>query len=206
MKKKKNIAGKKRCVAFFMAAAMGTGSVMGSNMGMQLPSTVQRLLLENEVVTVQAASKPSAKKLASAVKKVYGEDYVLDQELDESRINKQYGVSSSWYSSAFAAEPTIGVHADELAIFKAKNKESGKKILKALKRYQKKLKENTMDYPMNLPKVQASRLYKNGDYVCFMILGRISSQLEENGSEEDMIKAYQKQNNKAVKAIKKQLK
>lgn len=199
----KNVAGKKRCAAFFLAAAIGTGSFMGMQM---LPGTAQGLQLGNEAVMVQAASKPSAATLAAAVKKAYGDDYLPAYLLGESEIKDRYGVSGSWYASSYAEVPLMTAHVDELVIFKAKNKDSGKKILKALKKYQKQLKESTLNYPMNQLKIQASRVYKNGDYICFIMLGRISSQTEENGGEEDIIKAYQKQNNKAVKAIKKQLK
>lgn len=203
MKIMKNIAGKKRFAALFLAAVMGAGSFMGMQ---EFPGTAQGLPLVDEVAAVQAASKPSAKKLAAAVKKAYGDDYLPAYLLGESEIKDRYGIPSSWYASSYAEVPLMSAHVDELVIFKAKDKNSGKKVLKALKKYQKQLKESTLNYPMNQLKIQGSKVYQNGDYICFIMLGRISSKTEESVNEGEIIKAYQKQNNKAVKAIKKQLK
>lgn len=159
------------------------------------------------VMTVQAAAKPSASSLAGAVKKAYGDNYWPDYKLDKNEIKDKYGVASSLYSSAYAEVPMISAHVDQLVIFKAKNASSKKKILSAVKKYQKKLKEDTMQYPMNLLKIQGSKVYSNGNYVCFFMLGgSIDKSVEENGSEEEIIKAYQKLNQKAVNAVKKKLK
>lgn len=190
-------------MVLLLTTAIGAGSSMGVQM---LPNTVSGLSELNGTVTIQAASKPSAKKLAKAVKKAYGEDYLPQYLLGKSEIEDKYGIKSSLYSSAYAEVPLMSAHVDELVIFKAKNKDSGKKILNALKSYQKKLKESTLNYPMNQLKTQASKVYKNGNYICFIMLGRISAKTEESTNENDIIKAYQKQNKKAVNVIKKQLK
>lgn len=160
-----------------------------------------------ETVSVQAAAKPSASGLAAAVKKAYGENYWPNYQLDKDEIKSKYGVASSLYSSAFAEVPMISAHVDELVIFKAKNKTAKKKILNAVKKYQKNLKEDTMQYPMNLLKIQASKVYVNGNYVCFFMLGgSLDQSVEENGTDEELIKAYQQLNQKAVSTIKKKLK
>lgn len=190
---------KTRLTAWILTAALGLGSI-----GMQALPYAGTRLLGNEAVTVQAAAKPSPKKLAKAVRKVY--EFVPDTEVSAAEIESDYGISSSLYSSAYVVRPMVNVQVDELSIYKAKDSASKKKIVSALKKYKKKKVESTFNYPMNLLKLQAAKIYKNGDYVCFIVLGQISKQIEENGTEEEMIKAYQKQNNKAVKAIKKQLK
>lgn len=48
----------------------------------------------------------------------------------------------------------------------------------------------------------ASKVYVKGNYVCFIMLGTISNKQEEQ-SEDKVIAAYKKQNEKAVKAINK---
>lgn len=158
-------------------------------------------------VTAYAASKPSASKLASAVKKAYGENYWPNYKLDKDEIKSKYGVDSSWYSSAYAEVPMISAQVDQMVIFKAKNAASKKKILSAVKKYQKNLKADTMQYPMNVLKIQGSKVYATGNYVCFFMLGgSVDKSVEENGSEAEIIKAHQKLNQKAVNAVKKQLK
>lgn len=195
---------KTRITAILLTAAIGMGYA-------SLQMTAADPVLESapgiSAETVQAAAAPSASKLASAVKKAYGENYWPNYKLDKDEIKEKYGVDSSLYASAYAEVPMISAHVDELVIFKAKNADSKKKILSAVKKYQKDLKENTMQYPMNLLKIQGSRVYTNGKYVCFFMLGgSISKDLEENGTDEEMIKAYQQMNKKAVNAVKKQLK
>lgn len=193
---------KKRIAALLLTAAVGFGSITADG-GAGMPFGG---IAGAKEITVQAASSPSAKTLAKAVKKAYGDDYLPQFELDKDTIKSRYGVSSSWYSSAYAEVPMISAQVDELVIFKAKNSASQKKILSAVKKYQKELKESTMQYPMNVLKIQGSKIYKNGNYVCFIMLGVVGNSVEENGTDEEIIKAHQKQNLKAVKAIKKKLK
>ena len=193
---------KKRITAVLLTAAISVGSA-----SLQMTAAGPALGTGAEVVTVQAAAAPSASSLAAAVKKAYGENYWPDYKLDKNEIKDKYGVASSLYASAYAEVPMISAHVDELVIFKAKNSASKKKILAAVKKYQKDLKADTMQYPMNLLKIQGSRVYTNGKYVCFFMLGgSLSKDLEENGTEEEMIKAYQQMNKKAVNAVKKSLK
>lgn len=195
---------KKRITAILLTAAIGMGYA-------SLQMTASDPALESapgvSAETVQAAAAPSASKLAAAVKKAYGENYWPNYRLDKNEIKERYGVDSSLYASAYAEVPMISAQVDELVIFKAKNADSKKKILSAVKKYQKDLKEDTMQYPMNLLKIQGSRVYTNGKYVCFFMLGgSISKDLEEDGTDEEMIKAYQQMNKIAVNAVKKKLK
>ncbi len=192
----------KKLVAFMMAAVLGIGSLsvsMYTGKDTKLPDFPTE-------ITVEAAAAPSATTLASAVKKAYGKNYLPSYKLGATEIKDRYGVASSLYSSVYAEVPMMTAHVDELVIFQAKNDASKKQIKKAVKKYQKQLKESTMQYPMNLLKIQGSKVYTNDNYVCFIMLGSISKKTEEQGSDSDIIKAYQKQNKKAVNAMKKQLK
>ena len=97
----------------------------------------------------------------------------------------------------------ISTHADELVIVKAKNESAKKKIKSALAAHQKRLKEDTFQYPANQLKLQASRVYVKGDYVCFFALGTISNAQAQQSDESKVIEAYKAENAKAVKAIQK---
>lgn len=155
-----------------------------------------------EASTQKKAKTPSINKVYEAVKNAYGDGYTPNTSVSKEDISKRYGISSKWYSSAIAEVPMISTNADTLIIVKAKNSNSKKKIKAALKNYQEKLMEDTHQYPMNQLKIQASRIYVKGSYVCFIMLGSISNKQEEQ-SEEKVIAAYKKQNEKAVKAINK---
>ena len=197
---------KKGIAAMIITASVAAGAFSLSLNGAG-PSVPPVSGTEAPIVTVQAASAPSASKLAKAVKKAYGNDYLPNYKLGKTDIKDKYGVASSLYSSAYVEVPMMSGHVDELVIFKAKNSASKKKILSAVKKYQKNLKENTLQYPMNVLKIQASKVYTNGKYVCFFMLGGYAdSNQEENSSEEQIIKVDQNMNKKAVNAVKASLK
>ncbi|MCI8446793.1 MAG: DUF4358 domain-containing protein [Eubacterium sp.] len=193
----------KRFTALLMAAAVSIGAF---SINAYAPAAYFESLGANApVITAQAAS-PSAAALAKEVRKAYEGGYLPDYKLSKDEIKTRYGVDSSLYSSAFVQIPMISTRIDEITIFKAKDSASKKKILEAVKQYQKKLKTETMQYPSNLKRIQGSRVYQKGKYVCFFMMGDISKSVEESGSDEAIIKAYQEQNKKAVNAVKNKLK
>lgn len=154
-------------------------------------------------VTMEAATKksPSISKVYSAVKNAYGDDYLPDVRLSKDEIKARYGISSSWYTSAIAEVPMISANVDTLVIVKAKNADAKKKIKAALKDYRRDLIADTHQYPMNQLKIQASKVYVKGNYVCFIMLGTLDRE-QENQEDSKVIAAYKKLNNKAVTAIK----
>lgn len=189
----------KKAAAMLLTAAVGIGALA-------LPAAVPQETGVFATETAYAAT-PSASKLASAVKKAYGDSYLPNYKLDKDEIKSKYGVDSSLYASAYAEVPMISAQVDQLVIFKAKNASSKKKILTAVKKYQKDLKADTMQYPMNVLKIQGSKVYANGNYVCFFMLGgSVSKSIEESGSEAEVIKAHQQLNKKAVNTVKNKLK
>jgi len=169
-----------------------------------LAAVLPAVTAAEQPVVMEAATKktPSITKVYSAVKKAYGENYLPNVRLSKDEIKARYGISKSWYKGAIAEVPMISTQADELVIVKAKNANAKKKIKRALLDYQKMLKEDTCQYPMNQLKIQASKVYVKGSYVCFFILGSIDNETEKQG-EDKVIAAYKAENSKAVAAIKK---
>lgn len=183
---------KKRLMALLLAFVCAAGSFSA-------------VTAADQPVMVEAATKKKAPLLNNvylAVKKAYGDKYTPSVRLDKDEIKSRYGISSSWYKGAIAEVPMISVQADELVIVKAKNASAKKKIKSALLSYQKKLKEDTFQYPANQLKLQASKVYVKGDYVCFFVLGSISNEQSQQ-EESKVIAAYKAETDKAVKAIQK---
>ncbi len=194
----------KRITAVVLAAAMGIGGLSLASGSLPKAGNAAQ---GDMSVTAYAAASPSAPGLANAVKNAYGKNNLPSLvKLNKSEIKDRYGVSPSWYGSASAEVAMISISVDELVIFKAKNASSKKKILSAIKQYQSDLKKDTMQYPQNLYKIQGSKVYAKGNYVCFFMLGQVSRNVEENGTDSEIIQAYQKQNQKAVNVIKRKLK
>lgn len=156
-------------------------------------------------VRVEAATKkkaPSLSKVYKAVKNAYGKNYLPSVALSKEDVKARYGISSAWYSGVKAEVPLMSAQVDELVIVKAKNASAKRKIKSALLDYQKALKKDTMQYPANQLKIQASRIYVKGNYVCFIMLGVLDNDTLQQ-EESKVIAAYRKENAKAVTAIQK---
>ena len=138
-----------------------------------------------------------------AVADALGDDYWPDSEIPEEMLNETYGVSADLYDAYLGECPMISVNVDTLLIIHAKD---GKveDVENALNAYRDSLVNDTMQYPMNLGKIQASRVERIGDYVCFVQLGADTSSVEEQG-DEAVITYCQEQNELALEAIRQTL-
>lgn len=184
---------KKKLLALVMAIACIVG-------------TFSAVATVEQPITVEAATKkkaPSISKVYSAVKKAYGKNYLPTGRYSNKEILQYYGISSSWYSSVIAEYAENSAQVDELVIVKAKNADAKKKIKSALADYRRYQQEEAFQYPMNMPKVQAARIYVKGDYVCYICLGVIDQKIYRGDDDGKKVDAYKAENAKAVNAIKK---
>lgn len=158
-------------------------------------TSVESTETENAGTPLQNAKK--------AVTDALGDDYWPDSEIPEEMLNETYGVSADLYDAYLGECPMISVNVDTLLIIHAKD---GKveDVENALNAYRDSLVNDTMQYPMNLGKIQASRVERIGDYVCFVQLGADTSSVEEQG-DEAVITYCQEQNELALEAIRQTL-
>jgi len=184
---------KKKVFACVLALVMAAGSVPAAGLAGFAPAQTE----------VMAAKKktPTVSQLQKAVEEAYGDDYAATEKLSKDEIRERFGITSSLYTSASAYMSLMSTQVDTLVIVKAKDAKSKKKVKSKLTKYRKSLIEDTMQYPMNVYKIQASRVYTKGNYVFFIMLGFIDHKTEENGTDEDLVKAFKKQNQKAVDAV-----
>lgn len=133
-----------------------------------------------------------------AVKEVYGEDYIPSMPYDATVLEEQFGIDPDWYTQIIAEGPMISAHVDTFIAVEAK-KENVKDVEEALKKYRDKLISDTMQYPMNLPKINGSKIYTSGNYVFFIMLGVFPEDGEQ--TEETLLKAAEELNDIAIKAI-----
>lgn len=135
-----------------------------------------------------------------AVKEAYGENYRPNMQVQEEEgyMSEMYGLNAEWYDAAIAEISMISTHVDTLIVVHAKegNLEN---VQTALTTYQDNLKSDTFQYPMNLPKIQGSRVETIGDYVCFIMLGYVDDTAYD--TDEALIAAFSDMNQLAVDAI-----
>lgn len=145
----------------------------------------------------------SVKDIQSAVKEVYGEDYVPSaMEIDGQTMEAIYGIKEEWCEEFLIEIPMISVSIDTFMVFKA-NADNKENVLNAVKEYQATLKEDTFQYPANLSKIQASKVVDYGDYVFFLMLGQAPKDVMETGDTPKIIAAYEELNQQGVDAIEK---
>ena len=161
----------------------------------------------NESTEAAPVTPEEAKAALEAAKKAVtdalGDNYWPDSEIPGEMLNETYGVSAELYDAYLGEAPMISVNVDTLLIIHAKD---GKveEVESALNAYRDSLVNDTMQYPMNLGKIQASRVERIGDYVCFVQLGADTSSVEEQG-DEAVITYCQEQNELALEAIRQTL-
>lgn len=145
----------------------------------------------------------SMEDLKNAVVEVLGENYWPDTAITAEMLKDMYGISEDMYDEFLGETPMISTNVDTLLIIKAKDDQI-QAVTDALNAYRDNQIENSLQYPMNIGKVQASRIETFGNYVCFVQLGADTMDLAEQG-DEAVIEYCQQENERALDAIEKTL-
>lgn len=138
-----------------------------------------------------------------AVATELGENYWPNLQVPKEQMESMIGISSDVYEDYFFEMPMMSAHVDAILVAKAKEGQT-ESLEKAVKAYQDNLKSNTMQYPMNIGKIQASKVETVGQYVCFVQLGGDTTGVEEKG-DEAVIAYCQEENDKVLGIIKEKL-
>lgn len=115
------------------------------------------------------------------IKDAYGETYIPSMLYDEQTLTQMFNVDAEWCESYIAEGPMISAHVDTFIGIKAKP-DMADSVEKALTEYQDMLIENSIQYPMNQLKVEASQVVRQDDYVFFVMLGQIPEDIEEESA------------------------
>lgn len=145
----------------------------------------------------------SAADLKTAVTDALGEAYWPEAEIPAEFLDQSFGISAEWYDEYLGEMPMMSMKVDTLIIVKAKA-DSVTKVEEALNAYRETVVNDSLQYPMNVGKVQASRIETFGNYVCFVQLGGdTTAAMDSNpdNPDEAVIAHCQEQNQIALDAI-----
>ncbi|MGN0168106.1 MAG: DUF4358 domain-containing protein [Acetatifactor sp.] len=120
--------------------------------------------------------------IRTAITDALGENYWPTAALEPDMLESAFGITADMYDDYLAEMPMISAHVDTLVIIKAKEGQADA-VEETLTAYREALVNDTMQYPMNLGKIQASRVEKVGNYVCFVQLGGDTTEALEKGDE-----------------------
>ncbi len=152
-----------------------------------------------EVEDMSIASDETLDQIHAAVVEKIGENYVANMPFDSTQVEELFGVKADWYDAGIAEGPMMSVHVDKFLAFHA-TEGNLENIQTALNAYVETIKADTMQYPMNLNKIQACTVETVGDYVFFVMVGMIDETTYE--SEDQMIEAYKEINASVIEIAK----
>ncbi|MEG1846979.1 MAG: DUF4358 domain-containing protein [Lachnospiraceae bacterium] len=171
----------KKIIAFVLIATIGMSLCACGNSGKNVNQEV-------ELDTV-----------VEAIKTAYGENYVPSMQVEDDMIAEVYGITDDMYEDIFIEVPMISAQIDTLVAVKCKEGQQ-QAVVDALNAYRNYLVHDSMQYPMNMTKLQASRVIEKQGFVFFVALGVIPMEVEEQG-EGAVVQAATEQNDIAEKAI-----
>lgn len=149
--------------------------------------------------TTEEAVVVDIEEIHKAVQDAYGEDYIPNMPYDAQLFSDIFGVTDEMYDSFIAEGPMISTNVDTFVAVDAKDGK-GEEVEEALNQYRTHLQEDSMQYPMNMPKVQAASVVRHGDYVFFVMLGVIPMESLDEG-DEAALQAAQENNQIALDVI-----
>lgn len=137
--------------------------------------------------------------LRSALVEAFGENYWPNAEIPADMLASMYGITEDMYEEYYGEMPMISANVDTVLIVKAKEDKVAA-VEEAMNVYRDTLVNDTMQYPMNVGKIQASRIETFGQYVCFVQLGADTTEASESG-DEAVIEKCQQDNELALETI-----
>ena len=137
--------------------------------------------------------------LKAVVTDLLGENYFPNMPLDPQMLEDLVGITPNMYEDYLAEIPMISTNVDTLIVVKAARGQVDT-VEETLNAYRDKQVDNTMQYPQNLGKIQASKVGRAGDYVIFSLLGGDIMDLLDQG-DEAVITHCQEVNDSVIEAI-----
>lgn len=187
----------KRIVAMLLAAlvvaslAVGCGRDESSSVAPGSSSSA------SQGSSASQEAEPTLEELHTAVKNAYGDNYLPSMSLDATAMTEQVGLTMDNVEEFIAEGPMISAHVDTFIAIKAKEGK-GADVETELNAYRDYLVSESLQYPGNMAKVNASRVFRHGDYVFFIMLGAMNDAAE---TDEEAATFAEEQTQIAVDAI-----
>ena len=182
----------KKIIALFLAAAMAVSALTACSSGEEgSPSGSSSSAAESSApyeFTLDGAYQ--------AVVYAYGEDFLPSMDITEEQL-QDMGIDTQYFEEFKAQGPMISTHVDTLIAVKAQP-EHAEDVEDELNKYRDSLLEG-MNYPMNMPKIQASEVAVYDDYVFFVMLGKYNDTDETD--EAALLDYYVEQNDRGLEAL-----
>ncbi|MCH5344443.1 MAG: DUF4358 domain-containing protein [Acetatifactor sp.] len=205
---------KKITITLMLGALIFTMTACGNNAGAGgqstgQPESTQESTQESTAPTVESgATDPGTfggeegwsaemTQVRDAVVAEIGDDYWPNTPLPADLLEVRYNITADMYDDYMGEIPMISTNVDTLLIIKAKS-DKVEDVEQLLLDYYDYQVSEALQYPMNLEKIQAAKVHRIGNYVCFVMLG--GSAIDE-GDTDARIQACQEQNEQVIEII-----
>lgn len=137
--------------------------------------------------------------MRAAVVDLLGENYFPNAAMPAEYLESMIGISPDMYDDFFGEMPMISTNVDMLIVIRPAEGQADA-VEEALNAYRTNNIENSIQYPMNIGKVQGSRVGRAGDYIVFAQLGGDIMEYAEQ-SDEAVITYCQMVNDEVIELI-----
>ena len=144
---------------------------------------------------VKPVIDPVLYEMIDAVRNHFGDNYYPTAPIGELQLNEMYGIESAWMIDFYAEGPMWTMAVDEMIGISVKEGHLDD-VINALNDYRDYLINDSFQYPMNMPKVEASKIHVVGNYVFFILLSAAF-----DGEDADAKAFYQSINQTAIDLI-----
>ena len=149
-------------------------------------------------VSSQAEPDISVETILDKVRAAYGEEYLPDMEIPPELLESEFGLSADLYTQAVGEMPMMSTFPDRVVIVRAAEGRADD-VEAALQSAREAKISSELQYPVNIPKTNATKVVRHGGYVAFFLVGAPLSDF--NMTEEDVAEYMEEEVQKAVAAF-----
>lgn len=193
---------RKKIIAMSMVAILSIGMITGCGNSSSNSSQSNSSQSSVESSSEDKTDGGKVQEIYDAVVKAYGENYMPNVSLTKEEAAEKFGLNVDDIKDIKAEIPAVGMHVDTFVLIEAKEgKEDA--VEKSLNDYRNNLIADTMQYPMNKVRIEASMVNRVDQYIAFILLGKMDDTIED---ETKLLEYCKDENKKAVDAIQSVLK
>lgn len=113
---------------------------------------------------------PSVEDILDSIRSNFGDEYPPNGEIPAEMLEAEFGLTPDLYEEALGEMSMISAHNDRVVVAKAKPDQADE-VERVLEEARQRKIEDTLQYPANVPKTNASKVVRHGDYVAFLLVG-----------------------------------
>lgn len=184
-------------VSLFVVCALVLGLMCNLSGCKSKETPVESPNVSAPIETENVENEHSIEGIVTSLKNFYGERYLVNVDLTSEDLEGVMGITEEMYSDFYAALPMIGTHLDVLYVIKT-NEEYKDTVKEKFETYRNNQIEEGRQYPVNVGRVESSKVLEYDEYVIYFMLGGVPKEDLEEG---DLVKYYADQEDAGISVL-----